>query len=87
MQSINKEAPTPLFMLQLFGTGAAFLVLMIYAAMHLDDSVSTYQLIAGGLYIVGVVLVTGGYVVPRNNRLDGLDPRESPTGQPTSRSG
>ncbi len=37
MQAINKEAPTPLFMLLLFGTGAACLVLMIHAAMHLQD--------------------------------------------------
>ncbi len=74
MQAINKEAPTPLFMLLLFGTGAACLVLMIYAALHLQDPGSKYQLIAGVLYIVGVVVVTVGYHVPRNNLLDGFDP-------------
>ena len=63
-------APTPLFMLLLFGTGAACLVLMIYAALHLQDPGSKYQLIAGALYIVGVVLVTVGYHVPRNNMLE-----------------
>lgn len=77
MQSINKEAPTPLFMLLLFGTGAACLVLGIYAALHLPDSVSVYQLIGCALYIVGVVLVTAVYHVPRNNKLDGLDPNSS----------
>ena len=77
MQAINKEAPTPLFMLLLFGTGAACLVLMIYAAVHLQDSGSKYQLIAGALYIVGVVFVTVGYHVPRNNILDGLDPNSA----------
>ena len=77
MQAINKEAPTPLFMLLIFGTGAACLVLGVYAALHLDDPVSKYQLIACVLYIVGVVLVTGGYHVPRNDKLDGLDPNSA----------
>ncbi len=74
MQAINKEAPTPLFMLLLFGTGATCLVLMISAALHLQDPGAWYRLIAGGLYVVGVVLLTVGYHVPRNNRLEGLDP-------------
>ena len=77
MQAINKEAPTPLFMLLLFGTGAACVVLMIHAALHLQDSGSRYRLTAGALYIVGVVLVTVGYHVPRNNILDGLDPNSA----------
>jgi uncharacterized membrane protein len=74
MQAINREAPTPLFMLLLFGTGAACLVLMVSSALHLDDPASWYRLVACGLYIVGVVLTTIGYHVPRNNVLDGLDP-------------
>lgn len=77
MQAINKEAPTPLFMLQLFGTGAACLVLTIYAALHLQEPGSSYQLVAGALYVVGVVLMTVGYHVPRNNRLDSLDPNSA----------
>ncbi len=77
MQAINREAPTPLFMLLLFGTGVACLVLAIYAALHLQDPGAKYQLIAGALYIVGVVLVTIGYHVPRNNMLDSLDPNSA----------
>ena len=77
MQAINKEAPTPLFMLLIFGTGAACLVLGVYAALHLDDPVSKYQLVACGLYIVGVVVLTGVYHVPRNDKLDGLDPNSA----------
>jgi len=77
MQAINNEAPTPLFMLLLFGTGAACLALMIYAALHLQDPGSTYQLIACALYIVGVVFITVGYHVPRNNVLAGLDPNSA----------
>jgi uncharacterized membrane protein len=79
MQAINKEAPTPLFMLLLFGTGVACLVLVIYAALHLQDPGSKFRLIACALYIVGVVLITVGYHVPRNDVLAGLDP-SSPEG-------
>jgi len=74
MQAINKEAPTPLFMLMLFGTGVACLVLMVNAALHLQAPGSWYRLAAGALYIAGVVLTTVGYHVPRNNVLAGLDP-------------
>jgi len=77
MQAINKEAPTPLFMLLLLGTGAACLVLGILAVLHLDAPVSRYQLIACAIYIVGVVFLTIGYHVPRNERLDGLDPNSA----------
>ncbi len=77
MQAINKEAPTLPFMLLLFGTGTACLVLMIYAAMHLQHPGSRYQLIAGALYIVGVLLVTVGYHVPRNDILEAMDPNSA----------
>lgn len=74
MQAINKEAPTPLFMLLLFGTGVACLVLMVYAGLNLQDPGSQYRLVACALYIAGVVFTTVGYHVPRNNVLAGLDP-------------
>lgn len=74
MQAINKEAPAPPFMLLLFGTGVACLVLMIHSALHLGDPAAKYRLVAGALYLLGVVLMTGLYHVPRNDLLDGLDP-------------
>ncbi len=77
MQAINREAPSPLFMLLLFGTGAACLVLLIYSSLRLQDPGSGYRLIACALYIVGVLLITVGYHVPRNNVLDGLDPNSA----------
>ena len=77
MQAINREAPTPAFMLLLFGTGVACLVLMVYAALHFQDPGAKYQMIAGALYLVGVVAMTVGYHVPRNNVLDGVDPNSA----------
>ena len=73
MQAINKAAPSPLFMLLIFGTGAACLALCVLSALHLDAPGAMMRLIAGALYVVGVVLTTIGYHVPRNNRLEQLD--------------
>lgn len=77
MQAINRQAPTPLFMLLLFGTGAVSLALGIHAALNLDSPAAKYQLIACVLYIVGVVLLTIGYHVPRNDKLESLDPNSA----------
>ncbi|MEQ8718115.1 MAG: DUF1772 domain-containing protein [Acidimicrobiales bacterium] len=74
MQSINREAPSPLFMILLFGTGAALAVLGVRAALNLDDPAAKYHLAAAGIYLVGVVLLTIGYHVPRNDLLDAVDP-------------
>jgi uncharacterized membrane protein len=77
MQSINRAAPSPLFMLLLFGTGAACLGMMLLAGMHLDQPGSSLRLSAGGIYIASVVVLTITYHVPRNNRLDRVDPESA----------
>lgn len=74
MQEINREAPTPLFMTVLFGTGLAFVGLAIHAALTPDDDATALRLAAAALYLVGVVVMTIAYHVPRNNRLDAVDP-------------
>jgi uncharacterized membrane protein len=73
MQAINKEAPKPPLMLLMFGTAAVSVALMVNAAGSIDEAASVYQLVAGGLYVAGVIFMTGLYHVPRNNRLDRLD--------------
>lgn len=80
MQAINRAAPSPLFMLLLFGTGAACVALMVLSSMHFDEPGSIVRFAAGAIYVAGVVLATVGYHVPRNNRLDRIDP-ESPEGE------
>ncbi len=77
MQEINREAPKPPLMLLMFGTAVLSIALMVNAAQSLDETVSVYHLVAGGLFVVGVVFMTGLYHVPRNNRLDRLDPASS----------
>lgn len=77
MQSINREATTPGFMLVLFGTGLACLALAIASAQDFDAPFVKQRLAASGLYLVGVVGLTIGYHVPRNDRLDGVDPNSA----------
>lgn len=79
MQSINRQATTPVFMLVLFGTGAACVVLGIQSARHLDEPFAWHRLVACAVYLVGVVVLTVAYHVPRNDMLDGFDPN-SPEG-------
>jgi uncharacterized membrane protein len=74
MQSINRQAPTPAFMLVLFGTGVVCLLLGVDSIRHLDEAFAIQRLMASGIYLVGVVGLTIGYHVPRNNLLDSVDP-------------
>jgi uncharacterized membrane protein len=72
MQGINQRAPTPLFMIALFGTALVCVVLGVVAATRLDESAAPYQLAGSVLYLVCIVM-TGAYHVPRNNALDATD--------------
>lgn len=74
MQSINRQATTPVFMLVLFGTGLACLLLAIDSASHIDAPFAKQRILACTIYLVGVVALTVGYHVPRNNRLAAIDP-------------
>lgn len=69
MQSINVLAVTPLFMTALFGTAAACLLLGISALFAWERPGAAYLLIGSTLYVVGTVLVTILFNVPRNDAL------------------
>jgi uncharacterized membrane protein len=73
MQSINRQAPTPVFMAALFGTAAVCMALIVVAIRHWDRTESIYQLVGGALYLAGIVL-TAVYHVPKNNALALVDP-------------
>lgn len=77
MQEINREAPKPPLMSLFLGTGVVSVALIINTMGSIDDAASPYRLAAGALYLVGVILVTGLYHVPRNNKLDRVDPASS----------
>ena len=73
MQSINTAAPTPWFMLALFGTALACVALAISALFRMDEPDAIYHLAGGVLYLVSIVL-TIAYHIPRNDALALVDP-------------
>lgn len=77
MQEINREAPKAPLMSLFFGTALLSAALLVEGLGSLDQVAARYQVAAGMLFLVGVILVTGLYHVPRNNKLDRLDPESS----------
>lgn len=77
MQEINREAPKAPLMSLFFGTAILSAALIVNVAGDLDAVAARYQLAAGVFYLVGVIMLTGLYHVPRNNKLDRLDPTSS----------
>jgi uncharacterized membrane protein len=77
MQSINIVAVTPLFMTALFGTAVACVFLAVSPWLVGQQRGAGY-LVAGSLsYLVGCILVTIAFNVPRNNRLAVADPESA----------
>jgi uncharacterized membrane protein len=77
MQSINLLAVTPLFMTTLFGTAAACLVLGVIAVLDWQRPSAAYLLSGGMVYVIGVILLTIVFNVPRNNALAAVDPKSA----------
>lgn len=73
MQSINIKAINFLFMLALFGTGAACLLVVVTGTLQLERSGSGLAIAGALCYLAGVVLVTMFANVPRNNALAAVD--------------
>jgi uncharacterized membrane protein len=74
MQSINVEAPTAGFMAGFMGAAAGCAALVVIAPFRWDEPYAVYLLVGGLLYLVGTILLTMGYHVPRNNELAVVEP-------------
>ncbi len=74
MQRINVTVINPLFMLAFLGTPAASLYLAVIAVIDFSEPGFGYLLAGSVLHIVGSLLVTIGFNVPRNNRLATIQP-------------
>ena len=74
MQSINIVVINPWFMTAMFGTGLAAVALAIVAAIEWNEPQVYYQLAGSALYVIGTVLVTIAFNVPRNEALAAADP-------------
>jgi uncharacterized membrane protein len=74
MQSINIVVINPLIMGALFGTALACAVLVVASVVEWGEPYAVYLLAGGLLYVVGAIVLTGMYHVPRNNALATVDP-------------
>jgi uncharacterized membrane protein len=74
MQAINVTAVTFAFMAALFGTAAACGALAVLALFAWDESFAPYLLVGSALYLVGTILLTIAYHVPRNEALARVEP-------------
>lgn len=74
MQSINAAVNNPVFMVAFVGTVAVNLIAVIVAIVSWGEAEAVYLLVAGLVYLAGVLGLTAGYHVPRNNALATMDP-------------
>jgi uncharacterized membrane protein len=77
MQAINVAAVTFAFMAALFGTAAACGALAVWALFAWDEGFAPYLLVGSALYLVGTILLTIAYHVPRNEALATVEPRDA----------
>jgi uncharacterized membrane protein len=75
MQTINVAAVTFAFMAALFGTAVACGALVLWALFAWDERFAPYLLVGSALYLVGTILQTIVYHVPRNETLATMEPR------------
>ena len=77
MQAINVAAVTPAFMAALFGTAVACGVLAVWALFAWDERFAPYLLVGSLLYLVGTIVLTIAYHVPRNDALARVEPHSA----------
>jgi uncharacterized membrane protein len=73
MQSINRVIQKSLFVLIFFTSSLACLTLAILGGMAWSDAGAWQMAFGGGLYIIGMLVVTIVGNVPLNNALEGTD--------------
>ncbi len=74
MQSINVVVINPLFMGAFFGTAAACVLVLVLALLRWNEAGAVYLLSGGLVYLIGTILVTIAFNVPKNNALAAVDP-------------
>ncbi len=82
MQSINVTALNPWFMTAFFGAAAACVVALVFALMRWHEASAVYLLVGSALYLVGTLLVTLVFNVPKNEALASVAP-DDPNGPST----
>ena len=74
MQSINITVINPWFMLAFFGTAVTCVLVIVFTLMRFDESEAVYLLAGSLVYLIGTILVTMAFNVPRNDALAATDP-------------
>lgn len=74
MQSINVVVINPVFLGVYLGAAAGCVALAITAVMRWHMPGAVYLFTGSLLYLIGTILVTGMFNIPRNNALAGIDP-------------
>ena len=77
MQSINVAVFNPWFMGAFFGTAAACVLVVVFSLLRWNEAGAVYLLSGGLLYLIGTILVTIAFNVPRNNALAAADPQNA----------
>jgi uncharacterized membrane protein len=77
MQTINVVVINPLFLAPFLGTAASCVFMIVAALRGGHDPRASYWLAAGAFYLVGTLLVTMVFNVPRNNALAAVAPDTS----------
>ncbi|MGH8501894.1 MAG: DUF1772 domain-containing protein [Gammaproteobacteria bacterium] len=76
MQSINLVILNSWFMVAFFGTAAACVLALIFSLLRWQEPGAVYLFIGSVLYLVGTVLVTMVFNVPRNESLASVAPAD-----------
>jgi len=74
MQSINVIVINPVFLTVFLGTGCLCALGIFGSFMHWQEPVAAYLLAGGAVYLVGAILVTMLFNVPRNDALADVTP-------------
>jgi uncharacterized membrane protein len=74
MQSINVVVINALFMAAFLGTALACVVLAVSSLIRWHQPGAAYLFVGSLLYLVGTILVTIVFNVPRNDALAAVDP-------------
>ena len=77
MQSINVVVINPWFMAAFMGTAVACVLVAVFSLLEWSEPEAVYSLSGGLVYLIGTILVTIAFNVPRNDALAAADPQSA----------